>query len=67
MVLKLPSKWTQKHFSCSYLHFHLFRRSFEMAKNCMEITESTFLGQNKPIFWLVGGRSPPPPPPLHTH
>ena len=41
----------------------------KMAKNCMKITNSAFLGQNsggegdKPIFRVVGG-DPPSPPPL---
>ena len=38
----------------------------KMAKNCMKIKKSTFLGKNsgrhgdKPIFQLVGGEIPPP-------
>ena len=43
----------------------------KMAKNCMKMTKSTFLGQNsggghggdKPIFRVVGGDPPPPSPP----
>ena len=40
----------------------------KMAKNCMKITKSTFLGQSnegtwrdKSIFWVMGGISPFPP------
>ena len=46
----------------------------QMAKNCMKITKSAFLGQNsgegwghggdKPIFSGSGGIPPSPPPPL---
>ena len=42
----------------------------KMAKNCMKMTKSAFLGQNsrgghgggdKPIFGVVGGNPPSPP------